>query len=121
MNKKILSTLLISLLLTSIMFFMLLGPLEMAKAADQSSNSNGDTNYWPMFHSDPTHSGVGTGNPLLNPTVLWSYNTSSDGGGHVYSSPTIANGVVYISSWIFNIVNKMFVTKLWQRLCFERC
>ncbi len=91
------------------MFFMLLGSLEIAKATDQSSNSNGDPHSWPMFHSDPTHSGVGAGSPLLNPSVLWSYNTSSDGGGHVYSSPTISNGVVYISSWIFNIVNKMFV------------
>ena len=28
---------------------------------------------WIMFRSDPSHSGVGTGNPTLTPTLLWKY------------------------------------------------
>ena len=62
---------------------------------------------WIMFRSDPSHSGAGAGNPVLAPTLLWNYKTSSDGTGHVYSSPAVANGVIYVSSWIFKIVNKM--------------
>ena len=64
---------------------------------------------WIMFRSDPSHSGAGAGNPVLAPTLLWNYKTSSDGTGHVYSSPTVANGVIYVSSWIFKIVNKLYV------------
>ena len=32
---------------------------------------------WPMFLADPSHSGVGTGNPVLTPTLLWKYTTSN--------------------------------------------
>src|SRR5664280_1958576 len=37
----------------------------------QATSVSGD---WPMFGSDPSHSGVGTGNPVLTPTLLWNYN-----------------------------------------------
>ena len=49
---------------------------------------------WPMFHSNPSHTGVGTGGPVLTPTVLWNYSTP---GHPIYSSPVTANGVVYIN------------------------
>src|SRR5271169_1500580 len=48
---------------------------------------------WTMFRSDPTHIGVGAGNPVLNDTLIWNFTT---GGG--FSSPTVENGVVYVGS-----------------------
>jgi len=54
---------------------------------------------WPMFHSDPTHSGVATGNAQMTATVQWSYTT----GGAVASSPAIVNGVVYFGSYDGNV------------------
>ena len=50
---------------------------------------------WAMFRADPSHSGIGTGNPPLSPTLLWEYNT---GGPWIESSPAVANGMVYIGS-----------------------
>ncbi len=54
---------------------------------------------WTMFRHDPAHSGVGTGNPVLTPTLQWTFNvttasniTFADG----WSSPAVVNGVVYI-------------------------
>ena len=49
---------------------------------------------WTMFHADTSHSGAGTGNPVLTPTLLWNYTT----GGVVDSSPAVVGGVVYIGS-----------------------
>ena len=49
---------------------------------------------WTMFHADTSHSGIGTGNPVLTPTLLWKYNT----GDAVYSSPAVVNGIVYVGS-----------------------
>lgn len=48
-----------------------------------------------MFRADPSHSGSGTGNPTLNPTLLWKHTT----GKYVASSPAVVNGVVYIGSY----------------------
>ena len=54
---------------------------------------------WPMFRADPSHSGAGTGNPVLVPTLLWkSIIANSATGGLVDSSPAVVNGVVYIGS-----------------------
>jgi hypothetical protein len=36
----------------------------------------------------PWHSGVGTGDPVFNPEVLWKFNA----GGSVYSSPAVEVG-----------------------------
>jgi outer membrane protein assembly factor BamB len=56
---------------------------------------------WIMFHSNPAHDGVGTGNPVFNPTLLWKYRTGVDNsvGYDVISSPAVAGGVVYISTF----------------------
>jgi outer membrane protein assembly factor BamB len=64
---------------------------------------------WIMFRSDPSHSGAVTDNPALTATLLWKYTTFDDGAGHVYSSPAIANGVLYVSSCDFNIINRQVV------------
>ncbi|MGD0995564.1 MAG: PQQ-binding-like beta-propeller repeat protein [Candidatus Bathyarchaeia archaeon] len=49
---------------------------------------------WIMFHADPSHSGAGTGNPVLTSTLLWKYTT----GNWVDSCPAVVNGVVYVGS-----------------------
>jgi outer membrane protein assembly factor BamB len=67
---------------------------------------------WPMFHGDPSRNGVGTGSPVLTPTLLWNYTT----GGGVLSSPAIVNGVVYIASADDNVyaLNAANGRKLWN-------
>jgi outer membrane protein assembly factor BamB len=49
---------------------------------------------WPMFHHDLTHTGYSTSTAPIRNQTLWSYTTS----GGVNSSPTVANGTVYVGS-----------------------
>ena len=65
---------------------------------------------WIMFRSDPSHSGAVTDNPALTPTLLWNYTTFDDGAGHVYSSPAVVNGVVYITSHDFKVIGRTIIT-----------
>ena len=67
---------------------------------------------WIMFHSDPTHSGAGTDNPSLTTNLLWKYKT----GSKVDSSPTVANGIVYVGSDDGNVyaLNADSGTKIWN-------
>jgi len=52
-----------------------------------------------MFHNNPAHTGYTTlAGPKTN-RVLWSRQV----GGRVVSSPAVANGVVYIGSWDYNV------------------
>lgn len=66
---------------------------------------------WIMFRSDPFHSGVGTGNPVITPTSLWNFTFA-----HGYSSPAVANGVVYTGSLDGNVYALKASTgiKLWS-------
>jgi glucose dehydrogenase len=77
------------------------------KAIAQKSSSD-----WPMFHADPSHSGAGTGNPALTPTLLWNYTT----GGTIESSPAVVNSVVYIGSFDGNVyaLNATNGDKIWN-------
>lgn len=67
---------------------------------------------WNMFLSDPSHSGAGTGKPILTPTLLWNYTT----GNMVASSPAIVKGVVYIGSDDNNLYafNAATGAKIWN-------
>src|SRR5208337_3804143 len=49
---------------------------------------------WSMFRADPSHDGVGTGNPAITPTLLWKYTT----GNGIVSSPAVVGGVVCIGA-----------------------
>ena len=65
---------------------------------------------WTMFQSDTSNSGVGTGNPVLTPTLLWNYTApkiavsinpgtgESEMSEPPFESPAVANGIVYIGS-----------------------
>src|SRR5208283_4921743 len=67
---------------------------------------------WIMFHADPSHSGAGTGNPALTPTLLWRYTA----GNWVYSSPAVVGGVVYVGSEDGSVyaLNAANGDKLWR-------
>jgi outer membrane protein assembly factor BamB len=56
------------------------------------------TNDWPMWRADPYHSSTATVGPA-NLTLAWKFTTA----GSVISSPSIANGVVYVGSQDKNI------------------
>jgi outer membrane protein assembly factor BamB len=68
---------------------------------------------WTMFRSDPSHSGTGTGNPALTPTLLWIYTHAP---ATVDSSPAVANGVIYTGSYDGNVyaLNATSGAKLWS-------
>jgi outer membrane protein assembly factor BamB len=53
---------------------------------------------WPMWRHDPTHSSIGQGGPS-NITLAWKFTTK----GSVISSPSVANGIVYVGSQDKNI------------------
>jgi outer membrane protein assembly factor BamB len=67
---------------------------------------------WPMFHADSAHSGVGTGSPVLTPTLLWNFTT----GDSVNYSPVVADGIVYTSSYDGNLyaLNAGTGEKIWN-------
>ncbi len=56
------------------------------------------TSDWPMWRADPAHSSTAATGPA-NLTLAWKFTT----GGSVISSPSIANGIVYVGSQDKNI------------------
>jgi outer membrane protein assembly factor BamB len=65
-----------------------------------------------VFRSNPAHSGAGTSEPTLTPTLLLNYNNMSGG----YASPTVIGGVVYVGAEFGNIyaLNATNDSKLWS-------
>jgi outer membrane protein assembly factor BamB len=59
---------------------------------------------WTMSGSDPAHDGVGTGNPVLTPTLLWNFTDEEPDPdtnfnfmfSYPLGSPSVVNGVVYV-------------------------
>ena len=51
------------------------------------------TSDWPMWRADPAHSSTTIGGPS-NLTLAWKFTT----GGSVISSPSVANGILYVGS-----------------------
>ena len=80
-----------------------------AKAAAQQASPG-----WSMFRANPSHSGTGTGNPVLIPTLLWNYTFTN--GLLVDSSSAVVNGIVYVDSNDKNIyaLNAITGTQLWN-------
>jgi eukaryotic-like serine/threonine-protein kinase len=64
---------------------------------------------WPMFKADPCHSGVGTGNPILNPTLLWNKTYT---GIYAWSSPSVSNGIIY-SGFISSFHSSTYSSNYW--------
>ena len=50
---------------------------------------------WPMFRHDTTHTGYSSSLAPEKGEVLWSYTT----GDHVFSSPAVVGGRVYVGSF----------------------
>ncbi len=67
---------------------------------------------WPMFHGDVAHTGYSnTTGPSTNQT-LWVFKTS----GKIWSSPAVANGIVYIASLDGNVyaINAKTGVEIWS-------
>ena len=107
MNKKSLSS--------AFLAAILIGGLVLASAMSfgtvQAASASGD---WTMFRSDPSHSGVGTDNPIgssvLTPNLLWKTNmtwtlteTEFIAKKRGLTEPAVVDGVVYVgaSYWVF--------------------
>ncbi len=54
-----------------------------------------DTDDWPMFHHDLTHTGYSTNTPTAtSPTLLWNFTTNMV----IWASPAVVDGKVYVGS-----------------------
>jgi outer membrane protein assembly factor BamB len=99
---------------------ILISGLFLVASVHLSTAESGTSEDWPMYRSDPSHSGTGTGNPPLTPTILWKYTTDSP----FHSSPAVVGGVVYIGSRYSNggsfndgsvyALNSTSGTQLWK-------
>jgi len=69
-------------------------PLTLIIRLNQTLTAVFKTDDWPMFHHDLGHSGYSSAAaPIVN-TTLW----ISDESSSIYSSPAVADGVVFVSS-----------------------
>ena len=70
------------------------------------------TESWPMFHNDLAHTGYSTNTGPTSNQTLWVFSTN----GQVWSSPIVANGVVYFGSLDHHIyaVDAMNGSKIWD-------
>jgi outer membrane protein assembly factor BamB len=68
--------------------------------------------WWPMFHHDLDHTGYSTSTAPTTNDTLWNYTTS----GGVYSSPAVADGMVYVGSFDDRIycLNASTGTQIWD-------
>jgi hypothetical protein len=58
------------------------------------------TDWWPMFHHDPTHAGYSTSTAPNTNQTQWKYRT----GSYIsYSSPAVVDGKVYVGSCDNNV------------------
>src|SRR3990172_2100152 len=73
--------------------------LTMLFVPSLNSNTGQPQDSWPMFRHDPAHSSFSTSIPSTSNQTLWKQPT----GGQVWSSPTVANGVVYVGSFDHNV------------------
>ncbi len=86
----------------------LIGTIKVANADNQSS----DTNSWPMFRGDLGHSGYSASTSPSTNKTLWTQQT----GGAVFSSPSVSEGVVYVSSGDGNLyaLDATYGSQLWR-------
>jgi eukaryotic-like serine/threonine-protein kinase len=75
-----------------VVLFLLFTPIFGASSSSSVIPSS-SSNDWPMFHHDPSHSGAGTGNPTLTPTLLWNQTI-----GGLVGPPTIINNILYVGT-----------------------
>ena len=55
-----------------------------------------NTQQWPMFRGNPSHTGsLGNNKSLSTPKLLWRFST----GGIVESTPTVIDGLVYVGTF----------------------
>jgi outer membrane protein assembly factor BamB len=109
--KTIVPAILLALLLVSV--FMGAFNVQSAKANASSPGETtqaADTDWWPMFHHDPNHTGTSTSTAPTTNNTLWTYTT----GGNVESSPAVVGGFVYVGSdddnvYCLNATNGAFV------------
>ena len=91
MLKKIIGIFIIIILITTVI--PVTGKLNSyIKIKENEPQSEFNTDWWPMFHHDLSHSGYSTSNGPLTNNIFWSYSTD----GVVYS-PSVIDNKVYFS------------------------
>jgi len=83
----------------SIIILSLLVVSALALAHNVQPAKATDTDWWPMFHHDLTHTGYSTSPAPTTNQTLWNYTT----GYYVYSSPAVADGTVFVGSCDYKV------------------
>ena len=65
---------------------------------------------WPMFRHDPAHTGYSTSTVLASSSKTWKYNTNYP----AVSSPTVADGYVYIKGLHLTCINASTGARVWE-------
>jgi outer membrane protein assembly factor BamB len=80
--------------------------------SNQSEQPKAATDWWSMFHHDPSHTGYSSADAPSTNNALWLFYT----GAEVSGSPTFVNGKVYVGSWDKKIycLNAMNGSKIWE-------
>jgi outer membrane protein assembly factor BamB len=105
-----------------IVFLISVSPMSTFPGAINSHSSSGlsraqsladSTDWWPMFHHDPSHSGYSTSTAPNTNRIAWTYTT---GGALGMSSPAVVDGMVYIGSGDYNVycLNASTGTQIWN-------
>ena len=92
--------------------FIFVLSLSVLSAFAPKVNAQSSSGDWPTFHADPSHDGIGTGNSVLSPTMLWKKTV----GNYIESSPAVVDGAVYVGSYDDNVYafNAANGGKLWN-------
>jgi len=100
MNRKVYSGMMLALFLTGILTFE--SNVQRVKSEpptwtmDENSISadfyTETTDWWPMYHHDPMHTGYSTSSAPNTNQILWTHRI----GDWVRSSPAVYNGLVYV-------------------------
>jgi outer membrane protein assembly factor BamB len=100
-------------ILIIIMALMIAQPLEATfQPVMHNDQPRASTDWWSMFHHDPSHTGYSSSVAPNTNTVLWSFST----GAEISGSPILVNDKVYVGSWDQKLycLNATTGTKLWD-------
>ncbi len=92
--------------------FFSIPPAKVNASSQAQTLQTADTDWWPTFHHDLTHSGYSNSPAPTTNHILWNYTT----GGYVWRSFAIVNGIVYFGSNDMNLyaLNASTGTLAWK-------
>lgn len=109
LKKKIVGVLVVTLLI-AVPVLSVAGSVNIKNVGVTSSND--DTDWWPMFHHDLQNTGYSASEAPEEHSLLWRYSKE----GALFSSPSVADGKVYIGSTDGKVycLDAIYGDKIWN-------